>query len=105
MKYSIQGKKLCKNMARRADIVAATIKSVLPRATLSKISNATVRGLSPFNVVSSICPYISPLPFTADLLRLVHIYPGDAMCTDTPLDFNSGLSASQYPWTANFEAA
>ena len=42
---------------------------------------------------------------TADMLRLVLMYPGLTTWTDTLDDANSDRSASQYPITANLLAA
>lgn len=42
---------------------------------------------------------------TADMLRLVLTYPGLTTWTDTLDNANSDRSASQYPCTANLDAA
>mmetsp|Transcript_2719 Transcript_2719/g.7981 ORF Transcript_2719/g.7981 Transcript_2719/m.7981 type:complete len:277 (-) Transcript_2719:255-1085(-) len=98
-------------MAILADRSAATTKSLPPPlpllrlATPSRTVTATSSGSAPLAVVSSILPYNFPSPVIALLLNSVRMYPGDMTCTDMFELANSALKASQYPWTANLEAA
>lgn len=105
IRFNSDGTKNRNQIAILAEIGAATTKSGLPAATELSTSIATASGSAPFAVVSSVVLYALPSPITADWLKLVRIYPGLTMCTVTLLDANSDRSDSQYPCTANLDAA